>query len=195
MNLPFAEITATQGVFLAGLGLAIFILLSRSRRYFRGKATSLTKTPGRLSAAGAAQKPPAHWHDAPDEMRRWQIEMHELARDYSARIDTKIAALQALLIDADQVAARLESLLDQADRQARPTAHSTPQTSTSRRETLPSPETIQQRLDDKRIDARLEYICALADEGLSAKDIATRLNRAVGDIELLLSVRPPRAAS
>jgi hypothetical protein len=68
----------------------------------------------------AAEEPwgPARLEDAPPELARWQVAMHELARDLKGEIDTKLAALQTLVALARQEAARLEALLAQTQRLA-----------------------------------------------------------------------------
>jgi hypothetical protein len=48
--------------------------------------------------------------DAPNEVLRWQVEMHETARELKAELDTKMRALHVLMRDADERIARLEQL-------------------------------------------------------------------------------------
>jgi hypothetical protein len=64
----------------------------------------------------------ADLHDAPPELVRWQVAMHELARDLKGEIDTKLSALQTLVALARQESARLQTLLDQAARVSSPRA-------------------------------------------------------------------------
>lgn len=59
---------------------------------------------------------PASLDDAPPEWTRWQVAMHELARDLKGEIDTKLAALQTLVALARQESDRLEALLAQTQR-------------------------------------------------------------------------------
>jgi hypothetical protein len=57
-----------------------------------------------------------HHLDSPDELVRWEVEMHEIARELSARLDTKIGVLAQLIRDADRASDRLEAAL-KAERQ------------------------------------------------------------------------------
>ena len=41
-------------------------------------------------------------HHAPVDLLRWQVEMHDTARDVKAEIDTKLLALQSLMIVANE---------------------------------------------------------------------------------------------
>jgi hypothetical protein len=52
--------------------------------------------------------------DAPPEVLRWQVEMHETARDLKAEIDTKLLALQRLIQLAREERERLEAAIGQA---------------------------------------------------------------------------------
>lgn len=56
----------------------------------------------------------------PEELRRWEVEMYELARSLTGELNTRIAVLQQLLRSAEREAARLEMLL------ARPPASALP---------------------------------------------------------------------
>lgn len=51
---------------------------------------------------------------APRDIARWQVEMHDLARDLTAQLDSKMAALQHLVQQAGQESERLERALAQA---------------------------------------------------------------------------------
>lgn len=53
--------------------------------------------------------------DAPPEVLRWHVELHETARDLKAEIDTKLVALQVLTKQAREEADRLERLLAQVN--------------------------------------------------------------------------------
>lgn len=68
----------------------------------------------------------ANLDDAPSELTRWQVAMHELARDLKGEIDTKLAALQTLVAMARQEADRLQKLLEQASRASPPPPHGQP---------------------------------------------------------------------
>ena len=111
LRLPFAEMTTEQLVFLGGLIILVGILLIRSRRYFARKA--------RQSALLLRQRhrfrTPGHHHEKPSEMQRWEVEMHEMARELSARLDSKMVVLEQLIRDADAATARLQAALETAE--------------------------------------------------------------------------------
>lgn len=52
--------------------------------------------------------------DAPVEVLRWEVEMHNTARDLKAELDTKMLALQAVTKAAQEERLRLEAVLRQA---------------------------------------------------------------------------------
>ncbi len=51
---------------------------------------------------------------APKDVSRWQVEMHDLARDLSAQMDSKMSALQHLIRQAADESERLERALNEA---------------------------------------------------------------------------------
>lgn len=53
--------------------------------------------------------------DAPPELQRWQVGMHETARGLSAQLDSKMRALQSMTRSAAQEADRLEALLERSE--------------------------------------------------------------------------------
>lgn len=89
-------------VALAGVGLVIAMLLIRGSR---GRRRS-SEGPIERAPRPAADRP--RYSGRPPELDRWQVEMHETARELSARLDSKMSALQALIADADRAADRLE---------------------------------------------------------------------------------------
>ena len=97
---------------LAGMSLLVLILLRRSYRYFgrrnRPKRPDVQTT-----------RPSEHaWHgapsDAPHEFLRWQVAMHETARDLKAELDSKMGALQHLVRQAAEQSQSLENSIERA---------------------------------------------------------------------------------
>jgi hypothetical protein len=85
--------------------LLIAILLLRSYRYFartKRRDTYLVRT------ERPEVKQQGHNFDAPAEVLRWEVHMHETTRDLSAQLDSKMLALQHLIKEADRAADRLE---------------------------------------------------------------------------------------
>ena len=88
------------------------ILLRRWSRYFKRQKKAARKE-SRATARRESQ-PNQPLLDAPPEILRWQVEMHETARELKAELDTKIAVLQRLTIDARRESQRLEQAVDRA---------------------------------------------------------------------------------
>jgi hypothetical protein len=100
------------------------------------------------------------------QMQNALVEMAEMARQISAQIDTRAAKLEALIREADQKIAAMKA----QDSNGSPPASSLP-------------------LDAPAQDPRHAQVYALADQGHSCNDIAQRLNRPSGEIELILALR------
>lgn len=79
-------------------------LLWWSQRNAR-RAAGLPRRPAPPNPAPSGEVLPS------EEWRRWEVEMHELARSLTGEINTRIAILQQLLRAAERESARLESLL------------------------------------------------------------------------------------
>ena len=110
---------------------------------------------------------------APAEARQWQVEFHDLARSTRAELDTRLAALQQLLIEADRRIARLESLERGAtEKSVTPRPHFDPPTT-----------------DPTESEPRTAAIYAMSDAGLNAAAIANRLREKLGEIEATLRLR------
>ena len=86
----------------------IVILLVRSRRYFRQVTQYQVPTP----RAKPARKPVSASSAPPKDYEKWEVSMHELARDLSGQLDTKIRVLELLIREANDAAARLETAMD-----------------------------------------------------------------------------------
>lgn len=103
---------------LVGLALLTFILLRRSYRYYRRKKKEDKKNVvAEIQRRGEKSEPRRDLPliDAPVELTRWHVEMHEVARDINAELNSKMISMQALIRLADEatqrmklVAARLE---------------------------------------------------------------------------------------
>ena len=96
-------------MFTAGILLMTIILVRRSMRYYRKRASrsDLSPSSGRLDLTTARRT----LMDAPKEVLRWQVEMHEMARDVNAELDTKMRSLQVLIRMADEATERLQQAI------------------------------------------------------------------------------------
>lgn len=199
-----AEGQAANALLLAGVALVCAVLLFRSQRRIRQQAPSQPLPPSAWrpqppthSAASGAVNPPR-------EAESWQVEFHETAREATAKLDNKIRILEHLIRDADARIARLQSVGEWLDQSAQIEIDSSPGSP------FPSPpgaEMGESRESEPQgalsttalrsggaALASQPYgeIYALADAGQSSVKIASRLNRPVGEIELILGLRPKR---
>ena len=84
-------------LFAMGVLIMIVVLMRRWNRYYKRQRSPQRNARREALATSKAQQP---LMDAPPEILRWQVEMQETARDLKAELDTKIAVLQRLTIDA-----------------------------------------------------------------------------------------------
>lgn len=168
-----------MAVLLAVSGL----LLLRTQRYFARQARS-----GPPSGDSEPRRPTRPVREGPlaDAAGNWEVQMHELARDLSGRLDSKMGALEHLIRDADRAAARLEAAL-RAGSPASGASRGEP--SSSQAEGLrPGRPTMTEAAPPGRYDE----IYLLADYGHPAAEIAQRLGLPIGEVELILSLRKQR---
>jgi hypothetical protein len=103
----FAEITLQNGIgWAAMIVIAGYLWLRTKQQPLASSRTSFAKPAEPLAAERTTE---------PVEMLRWQVEMHETARDLKAEIDSKMVALQILIRDARQEQERLATLLARAE--------------------------------------------------------------------------------
>lgn len=147
-----------------GVGAMVLIYLYL-RQSFRQKKDPLEKAPfSSLSQQRAVER----------QMQSLLVEMAEMARQITAQIDTRTEKLHQLMGEADRKIAELRRLqaggTTQGDAAVQPvSAGSTPSPADS-------PET------------RHSEIYSLADAGLPLAEIARRLGRPSGEIELILAL-------
>lgn len=198
-----AEGQAANALMLAGVALACAVLLFRSQRRIRRQAASQPLPPSAWRPQPPAQRSAASAARAPQEAEDWQVEFHEMAREATAKLDNKIRILEHLIRDADVRIARLQSVGEWLDRSAQLELDS----SAGAPSLSPAAEIGESRAKEPRDAASavalrsgaaalasqpFGEIYALADAGQSSVKIASRLNRPVGEIELILGLRPKR---
>jgi hypothetical protein len=178
---------------------AVFLLihtrgqLARQRRRWEAEATAAGAYD---AAAKGVSFPPGC---LPDDLARWEVEMHETARQLSAQLDAKLGLLQSLIAEADRAAARLEEALDRAHPTLPPgsPAESLRPAAGHARDLQEDFETAADansstagedpRMTDRA--RRREEVYRLADYGFSVTEIARRAGLPVGEVELMLSLR------
>ena len=79
--------------------------LARQRQQWATESTETGDYEGARTAASSLLD------RLPDDLARWDVEMHETARQLSAQLDAKLSLLQSLIAEADRAAARLENAL------------------------------------------------------------------------------------
>lgn len=189
-----AEIEKPNLLLFIGLAMACAILLFRSQRRIRQPArTSAPAAPHSATASNRFEPTP--------ELKRWEVEMHDTAREVTARIDNKIRILEQLIRDADDRIARLQAAdewtadySEPADEPAIALAKLSKHASQLVSPALaPSPaEALLRRSKAPSSSRHSDEIFALSDAGRSSAEIAQELNAPVGEIELILSLRQRR---
>lgn len=172
-------------LFLAGLAVTCGVLLYRTHRQLaRQPKGDLPSPAGFSQQASPALR--AHRLEAPTDVRHWEVEMREIARELTAQLDSKASILQHLIRDARQQADRLEGLLARAEGKSVPASSET--------DVSPPADRVQARLPSNIHAAspaarRHAEIYSLADSGLSSAAIANRLGSPIGEVELILGLR------
>jgi hypothetical protein len=213
MNMPaliLGELGTAQAIFLIGLALLIVILLARSRRYFR--QVRQYQAP-RSDASGSPALPrSAQAAMPPRDFEKWEVAMHDLARDLSGQLDSKIRILELLIREADKAAARLETSLARtrsSTEPARETARSITAAPNDKNSANSQPAVVGGLLRKNVAEPiaaaaprtaaiasplaadkpRFDRVYALADAGLSPSTIANQIGSQVGEVELILGIR------
>lgn len=110
------------------------------------------------------------------QMESLLVQLSDMARQISGQLDTRAAKLEALLREADE---KLEQLRNAIDDPATP----------ARRQPEPEERPPMRLIVPETIDPRHAEVYRLADQGQSSHQIAQRLNRPSGEIELILALR------
>lgn len=123
------------------------------------------------------------------EMSNLLVELSEMARQVTAQLDTRSTKLELLMKEADEKIQTLRALNEAGTAPATREDSSPLRSASAEREallkSLPNP-TDSPPTD---VDPRHAEIYALADAGRSTVDIASRLGRPSGEIELILALR------
>jgi len=96
--------------------LALFgiLLLYITFKRFGSRRANSSHSAVPQSLADAKSK--GHPLDAPVAVTRWEVSMHDTARDLMGRLDSKIVIVEQLVREANEVATRLESLVVQIEK-------------------------------------------------------------------------------
>jgi len=201
---------------LGFLCLAIGFLLMRSHRYFGRQNAGRSDAASRR--APASHEPGTH-PGAPDDAIRWEVQMHETARELCGQLNSKMSVLEHWIREADRAARRLESALEAARQGPTSAADSPPApapgfdppdephppstTPINQAEALRSAGArglgaATRRAERRgaepaaRAERRYDEIYLLADYGFDPVEIARRTGSPVGEVELILGLRARR---
>lgn len=195
-----------QLLILAALVIAIFIVMRMSlRRLAHGSPKQYRREVDTANKQTAAIQ---------RDLEQLLLELEELSRRINAGIDTRFAKLEQSVADADKRISALRILLDAA-RAAGASLGSEneaqsaePSSADGRAEPSPQKADAHPRKAEVHGDAaaagragiatnqpaqtqaeRTKRIYSLADDGLSANQIARRLHEPIGEVELILNLR------
>lgn len=160
LSVPLANGDDSMHWIVIGLA-ALTIIYVVMRPALRRKKDPLDKSPFSLSQQRAVER----------DMSNLLVEMSEMARQITAQLDTRAAKLQALIDEAERKIVELDRLRDSRE----PSSHDKPAEAPPA--ALPP------------INPRYQEIYTLADGGSTAPEIAHRLNRPQGEVELILALR------
>nr|WP_044180711.1 hypothetical protein [Pirellula staleyi] len=97
---------------LGGLAVIGFFLF-RTSRGFLFRAPSKSTTPAEIQKILGERSRDSALADAPAEVLRWHVELHDTARDLKAELDSKLAAIQAATIAAKLATQEAEAAIAQ----------------------------------------------------------------------------------
>jgi hypothetical protein len=136
------------------------------------------------SSAGLAQQ-----RTVERQMSNLLVELSEMSRGISAGLDTRAAKLEALLEEADRKIAQLQALAERTSVAGPSSANGHTMSLTTDRDEATMPTSLP-----GEADPRYERIYSLADEGRSVPEIASAVELPSGEIELILALRTRRAS-
>jgi hypothetical protein len=146
---------------------ALTILYAIMRPLRKKKDPLQRSTPSSLSTQRAVER----------DMTNLLVELSEMARQVSSQLDTRALKLEMLMKEADQKLAALQTAM------RNPASH----------RSLPSPAYAE--VPPPTVDPRHVEVYVLADQGHTTQEIAHRLNRPRGEIELIVALRAKEAVA
>ena len=175
----FEQISPTQ-LGVAALLAAIGIVYVASRRQRRPYPTD-------RRSQREARKPAADIQVLQSDLGSLITELESLSARLSAEAESRESKLHGLIAQADERIAALQSQVSSptASRPLGPNPVNTPTASMPTLRSLVAPASSVPATDDRH-----RAIYALADEGLTAVEIAQRTGQRAGEIELILNLRP-----
>jgi hypothetical protein len=178
---PILSATQDPATYVAiMLGGFALLYLSVLRPMMRGKKNKdpLEQQPLRI---GLAQQ-----RAIERDMQNLLLEYEKMIRNMTAGVDTRAAKLEVLIKEADEKLAALRAA--GAGGENGSTTPSSPAPTVP--DVVGEPRSLETReVQPSGPDPRHAEVYALADQGLSAREVARRLGRPNGEIELILALR------
>ena len=167
--------SGTQWLVVCAGILTIAYAVLRSGR--RKKADPLANPPAQASLA--------QQRSVERQMQTLLVELSEMAREITAKLDTRSTKLALLIDDADDKAARLQRVLDDCRAVLSASAAPPPPPPAAAR-----PESEPSVVLADESDPRHKPVYELSDQGVSAADIARQLALSRSEVELIQALRP-----
>ena len=126
------------------------------------------------------------------QMESLLVELSNMSRQITAQLDTRAAKLELLIKHADDRLAELRLLTGQTRREAQPPQPATLVQPASECAPLPAevPTASPPVPPPVEPDHRYDNVYALVDQGHATHEVAQHLGRPIGEIELILALRP-----
>lgn len=113
---PLLALMPSQVMFALGVAILTAILLRRSYRLLgkrrKGGSNKVIETQPRPETAWSGSHQDAH-----ARMNRQEVELHNMGRDFSAQLDSKMIVLQELIAQSQKQIDQLERLLKESENQ------------------------------------------------------------------------------
>ncbi len=179
---------STLCFFLLATIVVVLMFRTRVRLATQGQHTKENRAPDAHSGHKREMPPlDRETTTAEHDLARWEVQMHETARELSAQLDAKLSLLQSLTAEADRAAERLEEALARSHPAIPPGSQAESLRPISADE-LGADSTRELPAGTDRSRSR-EEIYHLADYGFAPAEIARRVGSPVGEVELILSLR------
>ena len=174
-----------QLLLLAAVVLAGFLFMRMLRR-----TTPSNGTPRQYRRE--IESATAHTSAIKGDMEHLLIELDKLSREISAQVDTKLSRLEHSIAEADRRIAAMRIMLDAAKSAGASLGIEDPidsTTDTNGEKTPTADHETRPTSADADMAADREQIFKLADQGMTPLEIARKIDRRLGEIELILTLR------
>jgi len=175
-SFPFSKDESTQWVVLAAGVLATLYVIMRSK----SRAKRVDPLARQSGGIGLSQQ-----RQIERDINHLMVEMLDTARQMTAQLDTRAARLEVLMKEADARLAALKAATGSTAAGATFTSSAPPASTPTAAPLPPVPSPPETPPDPRHAEVYL-----MADQGRSPQEIARKLNRPNGEVELILALRP-----